>query len=98
MPQVAKVGLHGAVDKIFAHTVPIEVGSFELLSLGTLKLVGSVGNSGKSSCSRACCGVSGNLGGYVVSKLAKWLPTSFPPEKTSRPHLAVDLLTDPGYY
>jgi hypothetical protein len=47
MPQVAKVEFHSAVDKIFAHTVPIEVGSFELLSFGTLKLMGSVKNGGK---------------------------------------------------
>ncbi|OJA14639.1 hypothetical protein AZE42_02676 [Rhizopogon vesiculosus] len=48
MPQRAKVEFHGIMDKIFGHTVPIEVGSFEPLSVGSLKLAGSVGHVGKS--------------------------------------------------
>lgn len=48
MPQMAKVEIYGAMDKIFGHSLPAEVGRIDLVSLRSLKLAGSVGHSGKS--------------------------------------------------
>ncbi|KAG2114007.1 hypothetical protein BD769DRAFT_1104377 [Suillus cothurnatus] len=48
MPQMAKVEIYGAMDKIFYLSLPAEVGRFDLLSLRSLKLAGNVGRSGKS--------------------------------------------------
>ncbi|KAG1843201.1 hypothetical protein F4604DRAFT_1824966 [Suillus subluteus] len=48
MPQIAKVEIYGAMDKIFGHSLPTEVGRFDFLSLRSLRLAGSVGHSGKS--------------------------------------------------
>ncbi|OAX40011.1 hypothetical protein K503DRAFT_855642 [Rhizopogon vinicolor AM-OR11-026] len=47
MPQMAKAEFHGTMDKIFGSTVPIQFGRFELLSMRSLKLAGSVGHGGK---------------------------------------------------
>lgn len=47
MPQMAKVEIYGAMDKIFGHSLPTKVGRFDMLSLRSLKLAGSVGNSSK---------------------------------------------------
>lgn len=48
MPQIAKVEIYGVMDKIFGPSLPTEVERFDLLSLRSLKLAGSVGHSGKS--------------------------------------------------
>ncbi|KAG2337379.1 hypothetical protein BDR05DRAFT_993054 [Suillus weaverae] len=48
MPQMAKVEIYGTMDKIFGHSLPTEVGHFDLLSLRSLTLAGSVGHSSKS--------------------------------------------------
>ncbi|KAG1824944.1 uncharacterized protein BJ212DRAFT_1476228 [Suillus subaureus] len=48
MPQMPKVEIYGAMDRIFGYSLPAEVGRFDLLSLRSLKLAGSVGHSGKS--------------------------------------------------
>ena len=47
MPQITKVEFHGILEKIFCHTASVEAGHFELLSVRSLTLGGSVGHSGK---------------------------------------------------
>lgn len=48
MPQMAKVEFHGTLDRVFCHTASVEVERFELLSVGSLTLAGSVEHGGKS--------------------------------------------------
>ncbi|KAG1729330.1 uncharacterized protein EDB91DRAFT_814055 [Suillus paluster] len=48
MPQIKKVEIYDTTDKIFAHSIPTQVGCFEFPSVCSLKLSGSVGRGRKS--------------------------------------------------
>ncbi|KIK34437.1 hypothetical protein CY34DRAFT_812927 [Suillus luteus UH-Slu-Lm8-n1] len=92
MLQKAKVEIYGVMDKIFGPSLPTEVERFDLLSLRSLKLAGSVVHSGKSLLHTLGC-VAAFLETLEMMYFETWPSDHSPPTQlsTSQSHLALHL-------